>query len=448
MGACTMRGRLLPIMLAGLLSQPVWADDLLSLYRDARVSDATYLAAKADSDAMREALPQARGQLLPNISINGVKSKNSTDQTSQTIVGPRTVTYDYDSHNYSLVLKQPLFRPYNFALYAQSLDQVDSADANQDQAGQELAMRLVAAYFDVLLARADLEVNEAQQKAYETQLSFAEKSFRAGVGTRTDVDEARSSLDAARAQAIELKYTLEYKRDALQVLVNRPLTPLATLSPERVQLQPPEPNNLEEWVKVAESLSPKLKALQSSVSAAEKEVWKARSGHLPTVDLVAQRSKSESENNTSIGTSYDTSMIGVQVSIPVFSGGHTNSVVRQAQASLEKQRQQLEAARREVRLMVRKQFDAASQGVHWVRAYELALKSAEQTLLSTRKGFQAGTRNNLDILNAEQAVANARRDLHRGRYQYVVARLNLLGLVGRLDDQEMRHFNAWLESRP
>jgi outer membrane protein/protease secretion system outer membrane protein len=428
------------------------ADDLLSLYREAMLADATFLSALAETDAQREALPQARAQLLPSLSLSGTKSKNTTEstQTQNNILGQpvRTTTErDYDSHNYVLALRQPLIRPYNIAAYLQSKSQVTSADAALAWAAQEVAVRVGMAYFDVLLAQSEVDVNKAQQDAYRAQMTYAEKAFRAGVGTRTDIDEAKSHLDLAEAQAIELAYHLEYVRDALRSIVNRPLTPLSTLNPDRVQLVRPDPIRLEEWIQTAELVNPRLKALRANVEAAEQEIWKARAGHFPTVDLIAQRSKSESESNYSIGSEYDTKMIGVQVNIPLFSGGYVNSTVRQAQASLEKQRQLLEAARREIGLDVRKEFDGTSQGVYWVQAYVQAVKSAEQTLFSTRKGFQAGTRNNLDILNAEQNLAAARRDLNRGRYQYVLSRLRLLSLVGRLDDAEMQLFNAWLEAK-
>jgi len=296
----------------------------------------------------------------------------------------------------------------------------------------------------VLLAQSEVDVNKAQQEAYAAQLTYTEKAFSAGAGTRTDIDEARSRLDLAKAQALELQHHLEYVQDALKSLVNRPLTPLALLDPERLELARPTPARLEEWVAEAETVNPQLKALRANVEAAENEIWKARSGHLPTVDLVLQRSKSESENNTSIGNKYDTKMVGVQVNIPIFSGGYVSSTVRQAHATLERQRQQLEATRREIGLEVKKEFDTATQGVQWVKAYEQAVQSAEQTLYSTKKGFQAGKRNSLDILNAEQSLAAARRDLNRGRYQYVLARLKLLSLVGRLDDTEISRINGWL----
>ncbi|MDR2364426.1 MAG: TolC family outer membrane protein [Zoogloeaceae bacterium] len=440
----TSRRRIFFCAFLAAFAAPVGADDLLGLYREAIVADAVFLAARADASARREALPQARAQLLPNLSFSGTKSRNTTEQTSQSLIGPITTERDYDSHNYALSLRQPLIRPYNVAAYQQARAQAESADASLAWATQDVAARVGGAYFDVLLAQSEMDVNKAQQDAYAAQLLHAEKSFAAGYGARTDIDEARSRLDLAQAQALELRHRLEYLQDALGALVNRPLTPLSRLDPLRLELASPAPDRLEDWIQEAEAVNPQLQSLRARVDAAEKEVWKARSGHLPTVDLIAQRAKSESESNTSIGVEYDTKMVGVQANIPLFSGGYVNSTVRQALAELEKQRQQLEAARRDIRLEVRKEFDAAVQGVQWVRAYEQAVRSAEQTLFSTKKGFQAGRRNSLDILNAEQNLAAARRDLNRGRYQYVTARLRLFSLVGRLDDAEMTRFNDWL----
>ncbi|MDR0672210.1 MAG: TolC family outer membrane protein [Zoogloeaceae bacterium] len=424
------------------------ADDLLGLYQEALQSDAIFLAAQADTRAQHELLPQARAQLLPNLSWSGSQSRKSTEQVSQGAFGSQSSENDYDSYNYALSLRQPLFRVHNFALYRQSLAQVSSANATLESAAQEVAVRVGTAYFDVLLAQSELDVNQAQQEACRAQLDYAQKAFVAGAGTRTDIDEAQSRLDLSRAQAMELEYRLEYAKDALQSIVARPLTPLASLNPGRLQLTRPDPERLEEWIRMAESVNPRLKALKANIEAAEQEIWKARAGHFPTVDLVMQRSRSDSDYDNSIGSAYDTKMVGVQVNFPLFSGGYVNSTVRQARAMLEKQRQQLEAARRETVLEVRKEFDAASQGIHWVEAYEQAVKSAEQTLFSTKKGFQAGTRNTLDILNAERDLSAARQDLNRGRYQYILARLKLLSLVGRLDAIEMGHFNAWLETRP
>ncbi|GHU00839.1 hypothetical protein FACS1894154_10430 [Betaproteobacteria bacterium] len=416
------------------------ADDLLSLYREAQYKDAAYLAAQADTAAQRELLPQARAQLLPNLSFTASRGRNSTEQKS----GGTKSERDYNSRNDALSLRQAVFRPRAFAHWRQAHAQVDSAEATLAWAGQEVALRLGTAYFDVLLAQAEVEVNHSQQEACRIQLDYAQRAFKAGSGTRTDIDEARAQFDLTEARAIELQYQLDYNRDVLQSLVDRPLGNIAVLNPARLLLSLPEPAQLEAWIQQAEAAHPQLAALRAQVSAREEEVAKARAGHLPTVDLIAQHTKSESDGNNNIGAKYDTNMIAIQLAIPLFAGGEVNATVRQALAELDKTRQQLEATRRQTGLQVRQAFDGVVQGMHWVRAYEQAVKSAEQSLLSTKKGFQAGTRNTVDILNAEQTLAAARRDLNRGRYQYILSRLRLVAMVGRLDEMEISRVNAWL----
>jgi len=436
-----------PVLGAAVLvtSSLAQADDLLSLYYDAVLTNPQYLAMRADSDAQREALPQARAQLLPSVSLSGARSRRNTEQTSAMLGQPTTTKQDYNSYNYALTLRQPLFRPHSFALYKQASKQLQNADSSEEQALQDVAVSVGKSYFDVLLAQSEVAVNQAQQEAYEVQLAFAKKAFQAGRGTRTDVDEAVSSLDLVRAQAIELDYRYEQALDALSKVVGRPLTPLAQLNPKQIDLAMPKPARLEEWVQAAEDNNAHLRTLYSNVEIAELEISKARSGHMPTVDLIAQRSLSDSDSDITIGNKYDTKMLGIQVDVPLFAGGQVSSTVRQARMRLEKERQVLEAARRDIALQVRTEFDAVSQGVHWVKAYEQAVRSAEQMLHSTQKGFEAGTRGNLDILNAEQNLATAKRDLNRGRYHYAVARLKLMALVGQLDADTMSHFNSWLQ---
>ncbi|MCL2886726.1 MAG: TolC family outer membrane protein [Betaproteobacteria bacterium] len=419
------------------------ADDLLSLYLEAMTADASFLSARAENEAQQELLPLARAQFFPSLSLSGSQSRNTTTRTDQGPWGPNTTTYNYRSKQYAFSLRQMLFRPYQMASYRQAEAQVESADAAFSWARQELASKVGAAYFEALSAQSEVEVNRAQQDAYQAQMRYAEKAFSAGSGTRTDIDEARARLDLARAEGIELAHRLGSAKDVLQAMVNRPLSPLIPLDPERMPLIVPEPGRLDVWIAKAETENPRILALRADLEAARREIQKTQSGHLPTVDLIAQRAKSKNESNTSIGSDYDTGMVGVQVNMPIFSGGYVSATVRQAHALVEKARQQLEAGRREIGLMVKKEFDGVMQGIHWVRAYEQAAVSAEQTLYSTRKGVQAGVRNNLDILNAEQNLATARMNLSRGRHHYALAHLRLLALTGGLNETEIRRLNGW-----
>ncbi|MDR2091735.1 MAG: TolC family outer membrane protein [Azoarcus sp.] len=417
------------------------ADDLLSLYREAVRADANYLAAQADAQARRELAPQALARLLPNLSFQGSNARNSVEQ--ETANRPKN-DLDYRSSSLSLGVRQPLFRPAAYATWRQAQAQVVGAEATLQWAEQDVGTRIGTAYFDVLLAEAELKVTREQRDAYLTQLDYAQKAFQSGAGTRTDIDEARSQLDLAVAQTLDLQYQLKYAEDTLKSIIDRPITSLARLDPERIQLVAPDPARPEDWIQQAEEINPRLASLRAAVEAADKQINKALSGHLPTVDLLARRFRNKSDSINNSDTKNDGNMVGIEFDVPIFSGGETMSVVRQAKAELDKARQQLEVARREVGLEVRKEFDGVAQGVHWVAAYERAVQSAEQALLSTRKGFRAGTRTTLDILTAEQNLATARRDLDRGRYRYVLAHLKLLALVGRLGEEEIGRINGWL----
>jgi TolC family type I secretion outer membrane protein len=434
-------------------SLPVHADNLLGLYREAVQGDPAYLAARADTQASREAAPQALSQLLPSVSFGGTRYKHSNDQEyvgeSAKYLPPdaRKSSQKYSSHSYTLGLTQPLFRAGSYIGWKQSQALVEGAEADLQWAEQQIGTRVATAYFDALLTEANLEVTKAQRDAYLTQLDYAQKAFQTGAGTRTDIDEARAQLDMAAAQTIELHYQLKYALDALKAIIDRPLTPLARLKPERMQLTRPDPDRLDAWIQKAEAVNPRLIALRASVETANLQIKRAMSGHLPTLDFVAQRGKTKSDIPTAIDTKYDTTLYGLRFDMPIFSGGATMSQVRQAKAELDKTQQQLEEGRRLIGLMIRKEFDGIAQGVHWVRAYEQAVQSAEKGLESTRKGFRSGTRSTLDILIAEQNLANARRDLNRGRFNYVLSRLQLLSLVGELNEAEIARHNGWLEER-
>jgi len=439
---------------AGILSVslPAQADNLLGLYREAIRADAAYLGAQADAQASREAKPQALARLLPNMSFSGNRSKHSITRPSFTDpfsgIHFTPPTEKYDTHTYALGLTQPVFRAGSIVAWKQSQAVVEGAEADLLWAEQQVGTRLSEAYFNVLLAEANLEVTKAQRDAYLTHLDYAQKAFQTGAGTRTDIDEARSQLDLAAAHTIEQQYQLNYASDELKVFVDRPLASLARLAPERIELVSPDPGRFEYWVQKAEEANPRLAALRASVEAASLQVRKAQSGHLPTVDFVAQQVRSEElsfQANYQTSSKYKDKVYSLRFEMPIFSGGETASQVRQARAELDKNRQRLEEGRRQIGVMVRKEFDGVAQGVHWVHAYEQAVKSAEQALASTRKGFMGGARTTLDILTAEQNLATAKRDLNRGRFDYVLSRLRLLSLVGELNEAEIARFNGWLE---
>lgn len=426
----------------GLLS-PAHALDLMQAYQRALHHDARYQAALAQAAVSREAVPQARAQLLPNLSTTLARSKNDSDRKSLSSTGREQLSYF--SSNYALNLRQPLYRKYNFALYSQAKAEVLGAEALLDRNLQDLLVRVSSTYFEALMAQDQHVLILAQKGAYAAQLEAARKALAAGQGTRTDIDDAQARYDMTLAEELAAAQNLGFTRRQLQALLNQPVEALAALDPAKMSLSGPMPQDAEEWITRGEEMNPELRALRAGIEVARQELEKARSGHYPTVDVVAQRSKSSSENNVSVDTRYLSSSVGLQVNVPIFAGGYTSAQTRQALAGVERATQQYEARRREVELEIRKEHQSVAEGVLRVKALEQADRSAEQAVFSNQKGWQAGTRSRIDILNAEQQRMSVKRDLAMARYRYIMARIRLQGLVSSLTESEMAAVNAWLQ---
>lgn len=439
-----------PLLLCSLLlslSGTVLSMDLLQAYQAAQQQDATILASRAAAQAGRERLPQARSQLLPNVAMSVGRNQNNLVNTTPNSLGQeQTSETHYPSLNRTLTVRQPLFRSYLAAQYRQAEAQVQDAEASLAQDEQNLAVRVSGAYFEAMLTHEQLALVLAQRTAYTTQLDAARKSLAAGSGTRTDVDDAQARLDMNAALEIEARQNVSYTLRQLEMLVNQPVDKLATLDVARLELLQPQPNVLQDWIARAETGNPQLQSLRAQVETSRQEVKKAGSGHYPTLDAVAQWSRSESENILNVASRYTNASVGLQLNIPIFSGGYVNSSVRQALAGQEHAEQALEAGRRDLGVRVYKEFRGMTENIPKVRALELALRSADQLVLSSRKSFQAGSRTVIDVLNAEQQRMVVLRDLAQARYMYLIARIRLLALVGAADDEAVAAINRMLKS--
>ena len=429
---------------AGLHVAPATAIDLLRSYELALVNDGQLKVAKARADSGREAEPQALSQLLPNLSFSLAYGHTEQDRSLGDVSQP---TARYPSNSNNLTLRQPLFRQYQFSQYEQAKSKVASVDAQLDKDFQSLGARVVNAYFTALFARDSLNLIGAQKASYEAQLRAAKLGFAAGSGTRTDIDDIQTKYDLLLAQEIEAQQAIGASTLQLQIYVGEPVAHLSTLDPARFQAEAHDPSSLQEWTDRALVYSPDLRTLKANWDAAVSGIAMARAGHLPTLDLVAQHNYIKGDsNNTFPSTENTTSYIGVQLSLPIFSGGSVNSATRAATAMAEEARQAYEYARDDLGLKVRNQYDAVRAGISRVGALERALVSADQNVLSNQKGVQAGTRTTLDVLNVEQLRFNTQVDLARARYQILVAWATLLAYVGDLDADQVARLNRVLRS--
>ena len=422
--------------------------DLKQVYQAALEQDATIRASRAAADSGRERLPHARAGLLPQVSASAGRNNNNLDTTAPNILGTPVTTNDqYFSDNRTLQVRQPLMNMQRWFQFQQAKSVVEEVEANLDRDLQNLVVRVSGAYFEALMADEQLDLVLAQKKTYTALVDAAKKGFAAGSGTRTDIDDAQSRLDMASAQELEARQNQDLARRQLQLLVNQPVAQIAKLNVAALQLSPPVPANLDEWTQKAEQASPEVRSMQARLDAARREVSKAQAGHLPTLDAVAQWSNSGSENITRVNSRYENKTIGLQLNIPLYSGGYVNSSIRQAVAEQTRAEESLEALRRDLGVRVHKEYRGVSEGVMRVRALEQAARSAEQMMKSTQMSLVAGSRTQLDVLNAQQQYTLALRDLAQARLVYLLSKVRLASLVGDDALVSVEQVNANLMAR-
>ena len=432
------RPRLLKVMVAMAMtastmtvSAQASALDFKQVYQAALEQDATIRASRAAADSGRERLPQARAGLLPQVSASAGRNFNSLDTTSPNILGELgTINDRYFSDNKSVQLRQPLVNMQRWLQFEQAKSMVAETEATLDRDLQNLVVRVAGAYFEYLMSDEQLELVLAQKKMYTSLVDAAKKGLAAGSGTRTDIDDAQARLDMASAQELEARQNQDQTRRQLEVLINQPVASVAKLNVPALKLVGPVPASLDELTSRAEKNSPEIKAMQARLEAARREVSKSQAGHLPTLDAVAQWSNSGSENITRINSRYENKSIGVQLNVPLFSGGYVNSTIRQAVAEQTRAEETLEALRRDLGVRVHKEFRGVSEGVMRVRALEQAVRSADQMMKSTQMSLKAGSRTQLDVLNAQQQYTMALRDLAQARFVYLMSKVKLASLAG------------------
>jgi len=435
------------VLLLGVASwaQAAMGLDLSAAYDAALIQDSTVRAARGAAEAGRERLPQARSQWLPSLSLSISRNKSQLDaSTSNAIDALQETQSNYYSQNQSLTLRQTLFNKTKEADYKLAGFQVADSNAQLARETLNLVTRISEAYFVVLLAQDQLALLLAQEAMTRTQLDAARKMLLAGSGTRTDIDEVQARLDLNAAQLLEARQNLDYTRQQLAAMVGQPVEHLAPLDVARLSLRPPEPATLAQWQSLAELNSPEIAALRAREEAARIQIDKSRAGHFPVLDIVAQWSSSDRENVTNLNSNYTVRSLGLLLTMPLYTGGYVDSLVRQAIAEQAHAVEVLEATRRDLNGRVHKEYRGVTEGVLRVKALEQAVRSAEQVVISSRKSVLAGVRTRLDVLKAETSRIETERDLAQARYGYLLSRVRLAVLAGLAGRATMDEANAAL----
>lgn len=436
------------ILLALCVAPAVHAADLISIYRDAALEDPVFLAAKAQLAAVQEKVPQGRSLLLPSVGLAANTTYNhfNTRLTSPVpAVLPLGGNGNYNSNGYTVSLSQPLFQMQSWLQLDEAHLQVAAAEAQYHASGQDLILRTAQAYFDVLLAQDNVELVHAQKAAISEQLQQAKQNFEVGTATITDTHEAQARFDLASAQEIAANSDLEIKKRALAVLTGKMPGELAAVDPK---FEPglPRPDDVNKWVSAALENNLDLVSHRMLEKIAGKEVERRRAGHYPTLNLVASYGDNSASGGmlVNVGTSTKSSAIGLQLNFPIYQGGAISSQTREAAANFEKAKDEAENSRRTAELNARQAFLGVANGMAQVKALEQALKSSQTSLDSTKLGQEVGVRTAVDVLNAQQQLYSAKRDLYKARYDYLVSELKLKAASGALQISDLEAVNRSL----
>jgi outer membrane protein len=436
-------------LLAGvttLLPISAHADDLLTVYRKALKQDTVIEAAKYALEAAEQKWPQARAGLLPTLNWSANKAKQSgTSAFAEAEPVDRAVR----NNGWTLQLTQALFRPGNWVAYSQAGAQVRQAQAQYTQAQQELILRVAQSYFDVVVANESVQVAWAQDNSVAKQLELAKRNFQVGTSTVTDVHEAQSRYDLSKAQRIGAVNDLEAKQAELERILGEMPKSLAPL--QNTAIAPlPSPPDLTSWSLKAKEQHPLVQIAIEAKEVADREITKNQTAHLPTLDLTATRSSNFSSGSLSSPTDLETRtkshQLSLQLVVPLYSGGATHARVQESVASLKKAHAELEGARRQAATLARQAFSGVMNGQAQIEALTSAVESSKSSVNANKIGYKIGTRINIDVLNAEQQLFAAMRDLSKARVETFMQGLRLKASIGTLNEADVETLNASLST--
>ncbi|KIS44638.1 outer membrane channel protein TolC [Kosakonia radicincitans] len=419
------------------------AENLLQVYQQARLSNPDLRKSAADRDAAFEKINEARSPLLPQLGLgadytytNGFRDSNGVDSN---------VTSG------SLQLTQTIFDMSKWRALTLQEKTAGIQDVTWQTDQQTLILNTATAYFNVLSAIDSLSYTEAQKQAIYRQLDQTTQRFNVGLVAITDVQNARSQYDSVLANEVTARNNLDNALESLRQITGNYYPELASLNVDGFKTDKPKPVNA--LLKEAESRNLTLLQARLSQDLAREQIRQAQDGHLPTLNLTASTSVSNTKysgsatrGNPVASSSYadrdiGQNSVGLSFSLPLYSGGSVTSQVKQAQYNFVGASEQLESAHRSVVQNVRSSFNNVNASISSINAYKQAVVSAQSSLDAMEAGYSVGTRTIVDVLDATTTLYNAKQQLSSARYNYLINELNIKSALGTLNEQDLQALN-------
>lgn len=412
------------------LSNFALANDLKTAYQQALESDPQLKSAFYTSKADQEAAVQGKAALLPTIDFSAASGYTDSDTSGAS----------GNTNSWSVELTQPVFRAENWSTFQTGKITSERAKISYSQAQQNLIRRTIAGYLAVLQAKAVYETTQAEEAALKRRLEQVEAQFEVGLIATTEVEEAKASFDLARVSRIEAKGDLDNSYESLARLTGEVWDGVQSLD-DKYPIEPLTPSSYQPWIDKALDGNLALQVARYDADIALQNRKSSEAGHYPTLDFVASYG-----SNDPVSSNQDTqsSYIGLSFNVPLFSGGSTSSKIRQSHNRWDAALQAQEDTRREVVLQTRSLFRDLTTDVDTVAARQQSIASAKKALEAIEAGYKVGTRNIVDVLDAEQSLYGALRDYEISRYNYILNQVDFKESLGTLSPEDLYQLDGWL----
>ncbi|EGQ7641460.1 outer membrane channel protein TolC [Vibrio cholerae] len=430
--------KLLPLFVSaalGTLSSAVWAENLAEIYNQAKENDPQLLSVAAQRDAAFEAVTSSRSALLPQINLTAGYNINRSNRDSR----------DSDTLSAGVGFSQELYQRSSWVSLDTAEKKARQADSQYAATQQGLILRVAKAYFEVLRAQDNLEFVRAEKAAVGRQLEQTKQRFEVGLSAITDVHDAQAQFDGVLADEVLAENSLTNSYEALREITGQEYSKLAVLDTKRFAASRTTESS-EALIEKAQQQNLSLLAARISQDVARDNISLASSGHLPSLTLDGDYNYADNRNsNASSPSDYNDFKIGVNLKVPLYTGGKTTSLTKQAEFAYVAASQDLEAAYRSVVKDVRAYNNNINASIGALRAYEQAVISAKSALEATEAGFDVGTRTIVDVLDATRRLYDANKNLSNARYDYILSVLQLRQAIGTLSEQDVMDVNAGLK---
>jgi len=419
-------------------------EDLMSYYNLAVDQDPKLRAARFKHDAVKETLRQAWAKFLPMVSAEANAGQTAQDVINSDIAVYKSKKTDYFSQRYSAQVVQPLFHLEHFHTLAQAEVTLTKGDMELLMEEQDLLARVTELYFGVLMAIDSLQSIQEEEAALGMHLKIAEAKHRKGLIALTDLHDAEARLDVVSAQKIEADRILNTAIQAFMEVTGAVSINVNAMTPT-APISNPTPDNVDTWVETGRMKNPPLVIKRLEAKEYNQEVKRQKAGHYPAVDLVSRWNRDDEGGSLYSGGSVVNSFeVMGRVTVPLYSGGMTESKIREVLALEQKSLQEVVQQERQVVRQIHDFFYGVKSSVKRVGALAKSVKSQSLLLEAKTRGYDAGLYDTSAVLDSAKDLAVERRNYAKSRYDYVVYFVKLKQSAGTLTVDDLMMVNTWL----